>query len=84
MWFQRCDLLNDTASTCSSLSSSTYHVCIDKGTYDAISLMPNNAQLQRTCYIKNVHRILKENGLLVITSCNWTEKELVHQFNSGE
>ncbi|KAI0213165.1 EEF1A lysine methyltransferase 2 [Lamellibrachia satsuma] len=81
--FERCDLLLDTAETCSSMSSSTYHVCIDKGTYDAISLMQNNAKLQRNCYIRNVHQILMENGLLVITSCNWTQEELMHQFESS-
>jgi EEF1A lysine methyltransferase 2 len=50
------------------------------GTYDAISLHPDNPKTKRTLYIKNVLELLNENSLFVITSCNWTEKELMESF----
>ena len=59
-----------------------YDVCFDKGTYDAISLDPEDSKTKRVKYIENVARLLKPNGLLVITSCNWTEKELPEHFKS--
>ena len=59
-----------------------YDVILDKGTYDAISLNPENALEQRKQYITNVHAMLKDGGLLFITSCNWTEDQLKEQFKS--
>ncbi|KAK0080576.1 hypothetical protein PV325_013736 [Microctonus aethiopoides] len=55
----------------------------DKGTYDAISLNPDNRQEQRAKYTKNVHKLLLTNGYLVISSCNWTQDELINHFKSG-
>ena len=57
---------------------------MDKGTYDAISLCPDNARCKRRKYIDNVADLLgtdvNEKGLLIITSCNWTEEELTKHF----
>ncbi|KAK5640071.1 hypothetical protein RI129_010882 [Pyrocoelia pectoralis] len=58
-----------------------YNVVIDKGTYDAISLS-GEAKKKRDLYIKNIHKCLSDDGLLVITSCNWTKDELIHQFDT--
>lgn len=68
-------LTRDTSSL-----SRTYKVVTDKGTFDAISLSMN-AKNDKQAYIKNTADILTEDGLLVITSCNWTEEELVLQFS---
>lgn len=58
----------------------SFDVVVDKGTYDAISLSEDGIE-NRKKYIKNVHSSLKSNGLLVLTSCNWTRKELDTHFH---
>nr|XP_040218508.2 EEF1A lysine methyltransferase 2 [Anopheles coluzzii] len=57
-----------------------FKVVHDKGTYDAISLHPEDAKTMRMHYIANVHRMLQDDGLFILTSCNWTESELVQSF----
>ncbi|XP_060097431.1 EEF1A lysine methyltransferase 2 [Heteronotia binoei] len=59
---------------------SGFHVCIDKGTFDAISLNPENAAEKQKHYVKSLHRILRPGGLFLITSCNWTKEELLNEF----
>lgn len=56
-------------------------VILDKGTYDAISLS-KDARKERELYITNIHKHLTDDGVLVLTSCNWTKDELTLQFNS--
>ncbi|XP_072946921.1 EEF1A lysine methyltransferase 2 [Epargyreus clarus] len=53
----------------------------DKGTYDAISLNPDNPKEHREKYINQMEKMLLDNGLFIITSCNWTEEELVKHFS---
>lgn len=53
-----------------------FDVIHDKGTYDAISLHPENAHAKRNEYITNLHNLAAESGLLILSSCNWTESEL--------
>lgn len=53
----------------------TFDVVLDKGTYDAISLSPN-AKENRNIYIQTIHNSMKDHGLLILTSCNWTKEEL--------
>jgi EEF1A lysine methyltransferase 2 len=74
-------------------------VLYDKGTYDAISLSPEDAAGKRAQYRSMVHEVclpinaladaneltvlaqmLLTGGLFIITSCNWTEAELVSFF----
>lgn len=57
----------------------SFDFVVDKGTYDAISLSENGVENKKK-YIKNVYRSLREDGLLLITSCNWTKNELDNQF----
>ncbi|XP_046626397.1 EEF1A lysine methyltransferase 2 [Neodiprion virginianus] len=59
---------------------STFRVAHDKGTYDAVSLNPDNPKEKREKYIKNVKEMLDPQGILIITSCNWTEDELINHF----
>ncbi|XP_046749357.1 EEF1A lysine methyltransferase 2 [Diprion similis] len=75
---QTFDILeNDVASL-----GSSFRVAHDKGTYDAVSLNPNNPKEKREKYIKNVKEMLEPQGILIITSCNWTEDELVNHFKT--
>ena len=58
-------------------------MCIDKGTYDAISLNPDNSKRCRELYKTALCQLLKRNGLIALSSCNWTLDELKEFFRSG-
>ena len=60
-----------------------YSVCIDKGTYDAISMAKDDPGCKRLMYRSCVKRLLQPNGLLLIASCNWTKEEMISQFEEG-
>ncbi|KAG8517460.1 EEF1A lysine methyltransferase 2 [Galemys pyrenaicus] len=66
-----------------STKLSGFHICIDKGTFDAISLNPDNAIEKRKQYVKSLSRVLKVKGFFLITSCNWTKEELLTEFSEG-
>lgn len=55
-----------------------YDLLLDKGTFDAISLMEDFGSAIRERYLKTTCSLLKENGLFLITTCNWTSEEIVH------
>ncbi|XP_012250673.1 EEF1A lysine methyltransferase 2 [Athalia rosae] len=61
---------------------SNFRIAHDKGTYDAISLNPDNPKEKREKYIENVKELLLPEGILIITSCNWTEEELLGHFKT--
>ncbi|EDW00602.1 EEF1A lysine methyltransferase 2 [Drosophila grimshawi] len=62
-------------------SLGTFDIVHDKGTYDAVSLCPDNPKEMRTNYLDNVARLLHdEHSWFIITSCNWTEDELLQSF----
>jgi SAM-dependent methyltransferase len=57
-----------------------FDVVLDKGTFDAISLMSPEADgSPYPCdrYRRTVAPLIKRGGYLVITSCNWTKSELL-------
>lgn len=58
-----------------------FDIVHDKGTYDAISLHPENPAKKRLTYIQNLHNLTADNGLLILSSCNWTETELCTSLN---
>ncbi|XP_017768330.1 PREDICTED: protein-lysine N-methyltransferase mettl10 [Nicrophorus vespilloides] len=70
----------DITADCSGICD--IDVVLDKGTYDAISLSLE-AKENRLKYIKNVCKFMKDNGLFIITSCNWTQEELCEQFEDA-
>ncbi|KAL0129937.1 hypothetical protein PUN28_001893 [Cardiocondyla obscurior] len=70
-----CDILDNTLPH-------DFKIVHDKGTYDAISLNPENSTAQRQKYIENIHRILLPDGYFILTSCNWTKEELLRHFTS--
>lgn len=64
-----------------------FDVVLDKGTFDAVSLSDeNDEQGRRMCegYKERIEPLVKEGGLFIVTSCNWTEKELKLWFEGGE
>lgn len=81
---QTCDFLDDLSFAPGKLLKQKYDVILDKGTYDAISLNPDDSLSMRSKYISNLLEILQPNGVFIITSCNWTEEELKKQFSSGK
>ncbi|CAI7594704.1 hypothetical protein N7533_006880 [Penicillium manginii] len=62
-----------------------FDIVLDKGTFDAISLA-GDAKETRVCerYPSIVRRLIRAGGFLIVTSCNWTEEELVHWFTAAE
>lgn len=69
--FQVLDILQDV-----SLSEKV-DVFVDKGTYDAICLMPNSdIKNNREKYFNFIKTNLKSNGYFVLMSCNFTKEEL--------
>ncbi|CAH0731177.1 unnamed protein product, partial [Brenthis ino] len=75
--FQVFDITEDDVKTLNT----KFKVVHDKGTYDAISLNPENTKQNREKYISQVSEMLNENGFFVITSCNWTDEELLRHFS---
>lgn len=60
-----------------------FDVVLDKGTFDAVSLCEEgDGRGGRICegYRDTVGRLVRKGGLLVVTSCNWTEGELRRWF----
>lgn len=49
---------------------------LDKGTFDAISLMEDFGSEVRERYLKACHNLLKKDGLFLIATCNWTIDEI--------
>ena len=64
-----------------------WDVVLDKGTFDAISLSEEvDEQGRRICegYKDKVVPLMRKGGILLVTSCNWTEEELEGWFVGGE
>lgn len=74
--FQVLDIIEDDVTNLGK-----FGVIHDKGTYDAIGLNPENPRDQRMRYAEQVHRMLTDDGFFVITSCNWTDDELIRHFS---
>ncbi|XP_061694020.1 LOW QUALITY PROTEIN: EEF1A lysine methyltransferase 2 [Syngnathoides biaculeatus] len=60
-----------------------YDVCVDKGTFDAISLNPADTSEAKRLYVGALKDSLKDQGLFSITSCNWTKEQLLERFSEG-
>jgi SAM-dependent methyltransferase len=68
-----------------------YDIVLDKGTYDAISLHPDQEKAKkegvagpREQYVLSVREMIKPDGLFLITSCNWTKEELIDNFKHSK
>lgn len=64
-----------------------WDVVLDKGTFDAISLSEEKDEHgRRICegYKEKVVPLMRDGGILLLTSCNWTEEELSAWFGGEE
>lgn len=59
-----------------------WDVVLDKGTFDAIGLAEDGRQAEEG-YLERAKKLVKVGGWVVITSCNWTEEELIEKFTKG-
>jgi len=61
-----------------------FDLVLDKGTFDAITLDPLNKTSDDAKpihqYPESMKSMMKHSGVFLITSCNWTEQELVAHF----
>ena len=81
MEFKEWDILHSTPP--SSWTQPGFDVVLDKGTFDAVSLSAETDERgRRVCegYRDKVQDLVRKEGVLVVTSCNWTEEELVEWF----
>ncbi|OJJ51334.1 hypothetical protein ASPZODRAFT_138437 [Penicilliopsis zonata CBS 506.65] len=88
--FEEFDLLSSSPSSSSSSSSEHppwfveggFDIVLDKGTFDAISLCEEVRAGKRVCelYPLLTSGLVRRGGFLVVTSCNWTEEELIKWF----
>lgn len=68
-------------------NESGWDVVLDKGTFDAISLSEEkDARGRRICegYKEKVVPLIRDGGIFLVTSCNWTEEELSAWFQGSE
>lgn len=87
--FETFDLMQDEPSQQSWWQPGGFDLVVDKGTFDAISLSAQTTTLDgkqvRICeaYPGIAAKMIKSGGFLLITSCNWTEEEVVSWFTQG-
>lgn len=80
--FERSDILDSKDSFLRS-NIEKFDIILDKGTLDAIALSDTLYEGNLTghqIYPMRIVELLKQNGVLLITSCNFTEEELTHHF----
>ncbi|KAF8632234.1 hypothetical protein AX15_001986 [Amanita polypyramis BW_CC] len=80
--FMEADFLKDNALR----TANAWDLILDKGTYDAIALGPKdeNARSPATRYPPQLTKLLKPGAYFLITSCNFTEEELISDFATAE
>lgn len=87
--FARFDIMQDDPSSQSWWPGDGFDLVVDKGTFDAVSLSDEMTTVRgkevRICeaYPAKAARMVKPGGYLLITSCNWTEEEVVRWFTQG-
>lgn len=80
--FEMVDILGlDYLNLLNSSPNGLFSLALDKGTFDAISLAPKDTDINPAdLYVERVAQMLSTDGILLITSCNWTETELLARF----
>lgn len=71
------DFLNPSAEM------KNFDICIDKGTFDAISLSPEDREEAKKRYVGSLRTVLHPEGFFIVTSCNWTKEQLLQIFRPG-
>ncbi|KAL5050474.1 methyltransferase domain-containing protein [Aspergillus fruticulosus] len=86
--FEECDILNCQEDLQSKklawfpYDKGGFDIVLDKGTFDAVSLMVEKSECER--YPGIAGGLVRKGGFLFVTSCNWTEEEIVRWFTSAE
>ena len=75
-----CDILEE--KEIKQLGQGRFGLILDKGTYDAILLSPQDSKGKGETYVKHVALLNRPGGIFLITSCNWNKEELVTAFSS--
>jgi EEF1A lysine methyltransferase 2 len=95
--FETMDIIRDDPPTQEWWHKNAFDLVLDKGTFDAISLSDEvigsfggdhsqaGQPLTRihTLYPSRALSMVKPGGFLLVTSCNWTQEELIHWFTAG-
>lgn len=96
--FEVMDIIKDQPQEQEGSSQEGFDLVLDKGTFDAICLSEDvvdpsgsvppksagDAPRIHTLYPARALRLVKPGGFLVVTSCNWTQHELIQWFTTGE
>lgn len=83
--FERSDILQTNDSFISQ-NSEVFDLVLDKGTLDAIALSSDKYENGLTgfeIYPLHVSKLIKKGGILLITSCNFTQDEIYKHFTSS-
>ena len=78
--FSTLDILD--SQQVSAQFSEKFKIVIDKGTFDAVSLSESSVR-DRERYLESVASMVQTDGMFLITSCNWTEAELIKHFSKA-
>ncbi|RKF57550.1 Protein-lysine N-methyltransferase EFM4 [Golovinomyces cichoracearum] len=87
--FKQCDIMmtDPTEVINTGQNMEGWDVVLDKGTFDAISLSyerDNHGRRIHESYCEKICPLVKKGGIFLITSCNWTEEELLSWFCGPE
>lgn len=86
--FKLCDFLTEDPPRLSNMPEAlhSWDLLLDKGTFDAIALAEKDASgnSPSDSYPARVSRLLRPDGLFLITSCNFTEEELKDKFATDQ
>ena len=79
--FKVWDILNGRGEDGEELELGQWDIVLDKGTFDAVSLSGIAGSEEQ--YVRRVEELVKEEGMVLVTSCNWTEAEITQWFEAG-
>jgi EEF1A lysine methyltransferase 2 len=96
--FEVMDIIRDQPHQQEGGPKDEFDLVLDKGTFDAVSLsgdvadastspLPKSAgnpERIHTLYPVRALRLVKPGGFLLVTSCNWTQQELIQWFTTGK
>jgi hypothetical protein len=80
--FQTMDVLRDISLKTDDEKAKKYDLLLDKGTFDAVSLMEGFGPEVRNRYLDATADLLKSDGVFLIATCNWTDEEITQQMLS--
>lgn len=88
--FEVFDIIKDAATSADWWIDDGFDIVLDKGTFDAVSLSSETDTTTdgvelRICelYPRKVAHMVRPGGFLLVTSCNWTEDEVISWFTKG-